>query len=175
MNILIVAESCFGNTLTVARAVGSGLARALGEESITVLRPGEAPRELRSDIGLLLVGAPTHGFSMPRRQSREQAAEKGATGSDSVGVREWIAQVTAREDLRAVTFDTSVKMRFSPGSASKSAAKALKKRGFPQAERGQSFYVTGTAGPLADGEEQRAEAWGAQLAGALSEDGGGSR
>lgn len=116
---------------------------------------------------MLLVGAPTHEFSMPKEQSRKRAAEKGATRHDSVGVREWLEQVSPRPDLRVVTFDTSVKMRFMPGSATKAAFKALKKRGFRNAERGQSFYVTGTAGPLVDGEKERAEAWGAQPGGSL--------
>lgn len=167
MTVLIVAESYFGNTLTVTRAIASGLAQPLGLEAVTVVRPSEAPHELPAEVDLLLVGAPTHEFSMPKEQSRKQAAEKGATRDHSIGVREWLQQVTPRADLRVVTFDTSVKMKFMPGSASKAAFKALKKRGFGEAERGLSFYVAGTAGPLVNGEEQRAEAWGAQLGDAL--------
>jgi flavorubredoxin len=163
MTVLIVVESSFGNTLIVARAIASGLAQPLGEGEVTVIRPQEAPRELPSDVSLLLVGAPTHEFSMPKEASRKTAAEKGATIEGSVGVREWIEEITPRAGLRVVTFDTSVKMKFMPGSASKAAFKALRKRGFGKAERGQTFNVAGTTGPLVGGEEQRAEAWGMHL------------
>jgi len=125
---------------------------------------------LPPEVGLVLVGAPTHEFSLPKEQSRRQAVQKGAAvvaAEESLGVREWIGRVTPRADLRVVTFDTSLKTRFSPGFASKSAFKALRKRGFSLAERGQSFWVTGTAGPLVDGEELRAEAWGVQLGASL--------
>ena len=165
--VLIVAESCFGNTLTVTRAIAAGLSEDPGGETVTIVRPSGAPRDLPPDLDLLLVGAPTHDFSMPKEQTRKQAAAKGATGDGATGVREWIELVTVRADLRVVTFDTSVSMKFVPGSASKAAAKALKKRGFRRAERGQSFFVAGMAGPLVDGEESRAEAWGAKLGGSL--------
>jgi len=168
VTVLIVSESYFGNTLTVTEAIASGIADHLGPDAVTILRPGGAPHELPPEVDLLLVGAPTHEFSMPKAQSRRQAVEKGATDGDSVGVREWLQNLTPRGDLRVLTFDTSIRMKFMPGSASKAAFKSLKKRGFRQAERGQSFYVAGTAGPLVDGEEQRAEAWGRQLAGSLS-------
>lgn len=167
MTVLIVAESCFGNTRTIAGNIASGLAEPLGAGAVTVATASEAPGELAPDITLLLVGAPTHEYSLPKRGTRAQAATKGATGLDDIGVREWIAQVTPRAELRVVTFDTSLETRFSLGSASKSAYKALKKRGFRLAERGESFHVTGTAGPLAAGEETRARTWGAGLAASL--------
>lgn len=167
MTVLIVAESYFGNTRTVAQAIASGLARLLGPDAVTIVRPDEAPCELHSDIGLLLVGAPTHDFSLPKEQTRGQAAKKGATVHNDIGVQEWIGRVTPRAKLRVVTFDTSIEMRFSLGSASKAAYKALKKRGFRMAERGESFRVAGTAGPLVGDEEARAEAWGARLAASL--------
>lgn len=167
MTVLIVAESYFGNTRTVAQAIASGLTRFLGPNAVTLVRPDEAPLELRSGIDLLLVGAPTHDFSMPKEQSRSQAAKKGATGNHGIGLQEWIGQMTPRADLRVVTFDTSIEMRFTLGSASKAAYKALKKRGFRKAERGESFRVAGTVGPLIRDEESRAETWGAQLAAQL--------
>ena len=167
MTVLMVSESYFGNTLTVAKAIAAGLGQARGQEPVAVVGAREALHEIGSDVDLLLVGAPTHEFSMPKAQSRKQAAEKGATGGESVGIREWIEQVTPRADLRVVTFDTSLKTKFTPGSASKAAFKALKKCGFRRAERGQSFFVTGIAGPLIDGEEERAKDWGVQLGSSL--------
>lgn len=168
MAVLIVIESHFGNSLTVAQAAAAGLVKTLGEAAVRMVRPHEAPRELSSDVDLLLVGAPTHSYSMSTTATRQQAVGKGATEGDRVGVREWIDQLTPRADLRVVTFDTSIKSWFMPGTAAKAAAKALKKRGFSRAERGPSFYVTGVAGPLADGEASRAEAWGASLASSVA-------
>jgi hypothetical protein len=168
MAVLIVIESHFGNSLTIAQAVAAGLVKALGQDAVNVVRPQEAPRELSSDVDLLLVGAPTHNYSLSTAATREQAAGKGATEGDRVGVREWIDQLTPRADLRVITFDTSIKTWFMPSTAAKSAAKALKKRGFSRAERGPSFYVTGVAGPLTDGEVSRAEAWGTSLAASVT-------
>ncbi len=167
MRVLIVVESAFGNTLTVARAVAAGLGETPPVGPVALVRPGEAPGEIPAEVRLLVVGAPTHNYSLPKDQTRAQAATLGAVGGDSTGIREWIEQVAPRPDLRVATFDTSVRSRFSFGSASKAAYKALKRRGFRAAERGPSFYVTGTSGPLADGEELRAADWGRQLAGSL--------
>lgn len=167
MTVLIVAESCFGNTRTVARSIASGLTEPLGAEAVTVLRTSEAPRQLTPDVDLLLVGAPTHDYSLPQQRTRTQAAAKGATEQDAIGTREWIAQLVPQTDLRVITFDTSLEMRFSLGCAAKSAYKALKKRGFRLAERGESFRVAGMSGPLAEDEEARARTWGAQLAAGL--------
>lgn len=163
---MIVVESCFGNTPTVAQAIAAGLARTLGQDAVTVVRSGEAPHELPAGVDLLLVDAPTDDYSIPKEATRGQAVEKGATGYDRVGIREWIERVT-RAGLRVVTFDTSIKTRFMLGSASKAAAKARKKRGFGKVERGQSFYVAGTGGLLLDGEKQRAEDGGVQLVGSF--------
>jgi len=98
VTVLIVSESYFGNTLTVTEAIASGIADHLGPDAVTILRPGGAPHELPPEVDLLLVGAPTHEFSMPKAQSRRQAVEKGATDGDSVGVREWLQNLTPRGD-----------------------------------------------------------------------------
>ncbi|MEX5712825.1 hypothetical protein AB1484_32355 [Parafrankia sp. FMc6] len=163
MTVLIVVESCFGNTTAVAHAVAAGLTRTVPLETVSVIHPAEAPVALPGDVRLLLVGAPTHAFSLPRPQSRREAGEKGAQDVDLSGVREWIERVTPSKDLHVVTFDTSIKTRFVPGTAAKASSKALKKRGFRHVDRGPGFFVTATEGPLADGERERAEAWGMQL------------
>lgn len=67
-------------------------------------------------------------------------------------------------DLDIVTFDTRVKVPGLPGSAAKSAAKALAAKGFSRVERGETFWVAGSPGPLKDGELERARVWGAELA-----------
>jgi hypothetical protein len=63
------------------------------------------------------------------------------------------------------TFDTRVgKVRHLPGSAAKSAAKALRKIGYTAVVPPESFWVADVAGPLLDGELDRARAWGEELA-----------
>lgn len=164
MIALIVAESCFGNTAEISHAIASGFGQSDAEHSVTVATPSEVGTAVAADLDLLLVGAPTHNLSMPKASTRAQATAKGAVGPVGIGVREWIETLEARPGLRVVTFDTSVKSGFAPSSASKSAARALKKRGFAGIERGESFWVSGLAGPLLDGEAHRAAAWGAKLA-----------
>jgi hypothetical protein len=66
-------------------------------------------------------------------------------------------------------FDTRVDMvRRLPGSAAKAAAKVARKRGYQSITRPESFYVQDVPGPLLDGEVQRAEVWGTQLAESLA-------
>lgn len=158
----MVVESSFGNTRAVAEAVAGALQDAAGTP-IPVLDPETAPAVVPPEVDLLIVGAPTHAFSLPTPASRAQATAKGAPTPAAVGVREWVSGLSAATDLRIVTFDTSVKLRISPGCAAKAARRLLRRRGFTAVERGPSFRVTGTAGPLAPGEVQRATAWGRQL------------
>lgn len=139
MTVLIVVESSFGTTMAVAAVLAAALRGAAGREVVTVVRTLQTPT------------------------SRGKAASKGAPAATPVGVREWVGQPTPRPDLQVVTVDISLRLRFSLGSAAKAACRLLRERGFTAAERGPSFYVTGTAGPLADGEQERASSWATQL------------
>lgn len=164
MSILVVTESCFGNTRTVAQALADALAERPGAGPVTLVSADDTPLRLPAGVDLVLVGSPTHNLGMPTPASRRQAETTGAPAA-AVGVREWVEGVTAdpaAPDVRVVTFDTAVKGAFS-GSAAKAAAKVLRRRGFTGAERGPSFLVAGTAGPLVDGEVARARAWAAGL------------
>lgn len=161
MSVLIVVESQFGNTMSIARAVAAGLASTGAE--VTVVRCGEAAAEIPDGVGLLLVGAPTHNLRLSSQASRTQAAARGATEGDGRGLADWIGRVQPRPDLPVVAFDTTTAGRF-VGSAAKAAVKLLRSRGFRAVEQGQTFVVAGTSGPLRDGEEERARSWGTELA-----------
>ena len=184
MSVLIVHESMFGNTAEIAEAIADGISHPRGappgsplgsspEEpgghrpQVRVVPVTEAPTTIGGDVELLLVGGPTHAFSMSRDSTRADAARRGATGSPHRGIREWIEAVQPRADLPVFTFDTRVHVRMLPGSAAKQAAIALRHRGFKHAERGESFWVAGMEGPLSHDEVVRAHAWGAFLGGRI--------
>lgn len=162
MSVLIVVESMFGNSYAVAEAIAEGV-RSSGRE-VVVTRVADAPTTLDPSVTLLLLGGPTHAFSMTRRNTRADAIRQGAThGGETTGIREWIDRVAPRRELPVVTFDTRVQVKFVPGSAARSAASALHHHGFTHAHRGETFFVEGTPGPLADGELERAVTWGKEL------------
>ena len=163
MNVLIVHESMFGNTHQIASAIAEGMREGRAAGDVRVVHVDDAPTTIADDVDLLLVGGPTHGFSMTRPQTRQDATTQGATAARE-GVREWIATVTPRQELPVVTFDTRVHVKMLPGSAASAAAKALRHRGFDRAERGETFWVQGTPGPLEAGELDRARSWGTELA-----------
>ena len=74
MKALLVYESLFGNTEQVARAVAEGLSRRLPVQTLEV---GSAPLTLGSDIGLVVVGGPTHVFGLGRASPRRHPATAG--------------------------------------------------------------------------------------------------
>lgn len=162
MSALIVTESLFGNTLAIAEAIAGGIAEVGGRGCVRVVHASQAPGELPADLGLLVVGAPTHTLSMPNAGSRGDAVRKGAVAPAPTGVREWIAAVAIPDGLPVATFDTSIHTRIQLGTAARAVAKALRRRG-ADTTVGPSFWVTGMEGPLADGELTRATAWGRQL------------
>lgn len=167
--VLVVYESILGNTQEVARAIAEGLGETW---PVTVREVGQAPDAIPADIGLLVVGGPTHAFGLSRPETRADAAAQ-ATGpavSNGRGLREWL-EVLAPGDgtTPAVTFDTRVDKPHVPGSAAKKAGKRLRHKGFPEFADPHSFHVHGKTGPLADGERDSAQAWGKDLAHRLSE------
>lgn len=163
MTALIVTESLFGNTLAIAEAIGGGIAETIGRASVQVIHASLAPAVLSAEIDLLVVGAPTHTLSMPNAGTRSDAARKGAPSPAPAGIREWIQTVQIPDAMAVATFDTSIHTRIQLGTAARSAARALRRRG-AQTTVGPSFWVTGMEGPLADGELARATAWGRTLA-----------
>jgi hypothetical protein len=163
MRALVVYESMYGNTRSIASAIAEGLA---GGMEVAVVEVGEAP--VGVDADLVVAGGPTHAFSMSRPNTRQSAAEQ-ADGQELVsrgrGLREWLAE--AGPGLRGTpvaTFDTRITKPHLPGSAAKAAQKRLRRFGSRIVSPAHSFSVLGTAGPLADGEVARARTWGAELA-----------
>ncbi|CAN5395677.1 flavodoxin family protein [soil metagenome] len=169
MNALLVYESMFGSTEAIARAIAAGLAAHMETDVIEV---ADAPQAISIDADVLIVGGPTHTFSMSRRQTRNDAVTRGGhVPRDGIGIREWLDQLDATSvaHLRAATFDTRVSsMKRWPGSAAKSAAKVLGRKRIAVVAKPASFYVMDVTGPLAPGEIARAHQWGDQLGQSLS-------
>ena len=178
MRALIVYESMFGATRTIAEAIAEGLAPAA---EVRVVRAADAAAQVsREDldaIDLLVVGGPTHAWSMSRPGTRRGAPgyvskpDSGLTlepGADTgPGVREWLATLP-RLACRGAAFDTRIRM--SPlvtGRASKAIARALGRQGIHLEVPPESFLVDKRSHLLAS-EPERARTWGAGLAGRIS-------
>lgn len=163
---LVVYESMYGNTQQIALAVAEGLSTSL---TVTVTEVGDAPETIPTDVGLVVVGGPTHAFGMTRPSTRSDAATKAGHSVISArrGIREWIEALVPTSSTGFATFDTRVYRPRVPGSAAKKARKELAAKGLPQAAEPETFYVTGSDGPLKEGERHRAKAWGERLAAEL--------
>lgn len=163
MTSLVVYETMYGRTRDVAQAV------ALGCESggevrlveVTELAGAAADGALPDDVTLLVVGGPTHAFSMTRPNTRRDAAKYGATVSRT-GVREWLATVRLPAGLPVAAFCTKLDSPLS-GSAARAIAQRLRKLGGTLVVPPKDFYVRGTQPVLLDGELEAARAWGASL------------
>jgi hypothetical protein len=173
MRAVVVYESMFGNTRKIAEAIGVGL-RPLG--SVEVVPVCRAVPELLAGADLLVVGGPTHAWDLsrpPTRHSAIAAAHHPGSGlslepeADGPGLREWFASL-GELSCRSATFDTRYKIPASlSGRASRGIAGRLHQHGCEAAARSESFFVS-KANKLLPGEEERARAWAAQLAGVTS-------
>ncbi|NPC97448.1 hypothetical protein [Nocardioides sp. zg-DK7169] len=162
MHAVVVYESMWGNTREIAEAVAQGLG-----EGTPVIEVATAPA-LPDGLDLLVVGGPTHAFSMSRPSTREDAGQRGAGADSSApGLREWLAGLPGDFAVPIATFDTRVRtVRHLPGSAAKAAKREVERHHHGTVVDAVSFYVHDVAGPLEDGELQRAREWGAGLAAA---------
>lgn len=169
MRTVIVFESMFGNTEQLAREIAAGLESSGAQVDLADVR-NVRPADL-GDCDLLVVGAPTHAFSLSRQSTREDAVRQGADPARAgLGVREWLATLddafeTGAARPRVAVFDSRVgKVRHLPGSAAKRASRVLRTEGFDLVDSPTSFYVVDVKGPVVAGERERARTWGARLA-----------
>jgi hypothetical protein len=157
----------FGNTEQVARAVAEALTEHMTVDLFDVV---DAPPTIHELVDLIVVGGPTHAFSLSRPGTRSEGFVKGASqGSPDFGVREWLEKLPAGPHSESVaTFDTRVeRVKHLPGSAAKAAARIAHKHGYSTAVSRESFFVEDVSGPLLPGEVDRARAWGQSLATAI--------
>jgi hypothetical protein len=168
LRALVVYESMFGNTEQLARAVAEGL--ELDHVDVTVTEVGDAPLGTPLDVDLLVLGAPTHAFSLSRPGTRADAVRQGAPESrEDRGLREWLAAAqppSGSNGLGVAVFDTRVsKVRRLPKAAGPRAAKIARQRGFTMLSKPVAFVVDDVKGPLGPHELERAVQWGRFIAG----------
>lgn len=173
MSTVIVYESMFGNTRRVAEAIADGLRRM---EPVEVVRIADAaPATAWADV--VILGAPTHAWSLSRPATRASAADTADTPRSTVrlepaaqrmGLREWLDGNIELPRV-GVTFDTRVHgLGGAFGHASRALDRRLRRHGV-QVRDSRSFFVD-RKNELLPGELDRAVAWGAELAGLLSTD-----
>lgn len=165
MKALVVYESMFGATQSAAEAIGEGLTP---HGSVRVVEVGalvdESGGAVADDVDLLVVGGPTHAFSMSRANTRRDARKEGLPIiSSGVGVREWLDGATIPGGVACAAFDTKVATPKLPGAASSGITKRLRRLGGRMTAKAETFAVQGTAGGLLEGERERAKAWGDEV------------
>ena len=107
---------------------------------------------------------------MSRPGTRESAAKETESPlvSSGIGVREWLEGLEPATDLPvAAAYDTHVdhpKLLRHVGSAAAAIAKRLEKLGIEVVAEPEHFWVTGSLGPLREGELERANDFGRSVA-----------
>lgn len=163
MRAVVIYESMFGGSERIARAIQAGLAP---HAEVDVINVDDAPSRL-DGVDLLVVGGPTHAWSMSRASTRKGAQQQTTEQIRSRnGIREWLRSLSAAPaGVRAVAFDTRLdKPRWLTGSAARGAVKLLRGLGYPLLAPPESFFATQTPGELRAGEEDRARNWAYALA-----------
>jgi flavodoxin I len=142
MKTLIVYDSVYGNTEKIARAIAEAVTPS-GE--VKVLRTGEANPSGLASIDLLVVGSPTHG------------------GRATPAVQDVLNKMAQQslKGIKVAAFDTRSQSKFARifGNAAGRIARQLTKKGGVLIVSPEGFLVTGTKGPLKEGELERAAAW----------------
>jgi flavodoxin len=146
MKVLVVYDSVYGNTEEIAKAMGE----RIGNEVKVVRAENTGPADLES-VELLIVGAPTYG-GRPTPKMKE-FLERIKTGS--------------LKDVKIAAFDTRIPATWVKifGFAAGKIEKPLKSQGGKSVLKPEGFFVTGTKGPLVEGELERAAKWAQGIVG----------
>ena len=190
MRALVVYESMYGNTHSVAVSIAAGLS---ARHEVTLVPVTRATPELIAAADLLVIGGPTHMHGMTSAASRRMAADtarKQGSGlvmdpdADGPGARGWLEtfgslgmpgrlgrfdRLGSGHDTLAAAFDT--RLTGAPlvtGRASRGIARLLARHGYRLFAKPESFLVS-KRNTLLDGEAARARAWGASIGAAASD------
>ena len=145
MKVVIIYESCFGNTLEIAESLWSALRK---DTDVRLLPASEAQVHDLRGIDMLFIGCPTreHTIAPATRALLEQLPTAGL------------------RDVRVAVFDTRYRRpRWLSGSAAEGVARHVRALAGHLVSEPESFFVLDRQGPLAEGERERAAAWAAEL------------
>lgn len=145
MTILVLYESKYGNTERIAQAIARGARSVEGAE---VREVGEADAHEIQDSTFVFFGAPTHMGTIP-------FATRGLLRA---------TRKTGWRGKHAAAFDTRFASERADRNAAHAIAERLERDGALVVAPPQGFVVEGMEGPLREGEEARAEAWGREVA-----------
>jgi hypothetical protein len=169
MRALVVYESMYGNTHTVAEGIGDGL-RAMAD--VTVVPVARVGDEDLSGVDLLVVGGPTHIHGVTTSRSRQTAIEAAAApesdlttdpDAEGPGLREWLDGLEVPGATKAAAFDTRIDgPALLTGRASRGIARRLRGLGLEMIAPPESFLVD-RGNHLKPGVAEAARAWGQQL------------
>lgn len=147
---IVIYDSGFGNTAKIAEAIAAGLgARAVMAKDT----PSESLRGLR----LLVVGSPTQGGTMTQylQQYCKDMPKDLLKGASVAAFDTRLLESEQKKGLQLL-------MRVI-GYAAPKIATQLKAKGGKLVGEMTGFIVGSKEGPLADGELERARAWGKSL------------
>jgi len=151
---LVVYDSVFGNTEKIAQAIGEALGNA------PVIQVKEVHQEDLEGIKILFVGSPTRAF---RPTPDVMEFLKGLQPATLTGVKTAAFDTRIPIDENTPGFLKVMIKLF--GYADSKIAKALTKAGGELALESDGFGVSGTEGPLIEGELDRAQDWARQMQG----------
>jgi len=172
MRVLVVYESMFGNTRSIAEAIAAGLS---GATDVVLVPVRDVTPEQVSAADLLVVGGPTHAHGMSSSQSRKGAPDYVdrfdvplvlEPGWDGPGLRDWFTTLPESQGKghgRGAAFDTRADINhLLSGRASRGIADRLRHHGYRLVADPESFLVD-RQNQLLPEELARAAAWGTSL------------
>ena len=165
MKAVVVYESLWGNTATVARAVAEGI----GPEARCLTTDQASPEAIES-ADLLVAGAPVLAFSLGGDRIRQAIARDEADAPQPPdlshpSLRSWLEGLP-KGSGRSAAFETRI--WWSPRGATGDIEARLTRAGYSPISKAQKFVVKDKYGPLHEGELERALQWGQELATAVA-------
>lgn len=155
MKALVIYDSFFGNTKTIAEEIGKVLAE---KSTVQVANVKDVKPDDFEGIEILVVGSPTRAF----RPTPAIAEFLKSLPEDKLnGVK--IAGFDTRADLTTVNSKILNFMVRIFGYAAEPIEKLLVKKGGTVTAKAAGFLVLGEKGPLKDGEIERAKVWADKL------------
>jgi flavodoxin len=148
MKTLIVYDSLYGNTETIAGAIAKGITG-----DVKVVKVTDAKASDIDYIDLLIVGSPTQGG---RYTKTMEPFLNGIAGR-------------IKDNTKIAVFDTRMHVKWVKifGYAAGKLADFFKKAGFELLVPPEPFIVESAKGPIKEGELERAAEWGKNINGKI--------